>query len=232
MKQKTNWGKYAMEFISIFIAVIAAFALNNWGENSRDHKAATKILTEIGNGLQKDLDDININMYGHEQGIKACKYWRRILDQEEVDYDSLFRYYIGVTRDFFILQNNSGYETLKSKGLELLENDSLRFDIISLYEYDYKALKIMEEEYHAMQFEENYFKDFNAIIAPHLQFNKRGEVVGIDTPIEIDADEKKLLLSYLRKIQFDRAFILRSYKETKQKVQDIAERIAQEIEGG
>ncbi|MEZ4957419.1 MAG: hypothetical protein R2825_27930 [Saprospiraceae bacterium] len=51
--QKRNWKKYAMEFVSIFIAVISAFALNNWNDNRRDEQAAAKILTEISNGLQR-----------------------------------------------------------------------------------------------------------------------------------------------------------------------------------
>ncbi|MCC7526191.1 MAG: hypothetical protein IT250_15280 [Chitinophagaceae bacterium] len=33
-----NWGKYAFEFLSIFIAVVSAFALENWGQERRDRK--------------------------------------------------------------------------------------------------------------------------------------------------------------------------------------------------
>lgn len=218
-----------MEFLSIFIAVISAFALSNWNDNRRDNQSATKILTEISNGLQKDLEDIKINTGGHEQGLNSCKYWRKILDNKSFSADSLRQYYFSLTRDFFSAQNNSGYETLKSKGLELIENDSLRYEIISLYEYDYESLKTMEEKYYEMQFQENYFKDFNRIIAPNFIFDDKGDIVRIKTPLKITAAEKKILLTYLWKIQVNRKFILRYYGDMDQKIQDIAERIEKEI---
>lgn len=49
--KKANWEKIGFEFLSIFIAVTSAFALNNWNENRRDDNAANKILAEISNGL-------------------------------------------------------------------------------------------------------------------------------------------------------------------------------------
>ncbi|MFK7748164.1 MAG: hypothetical protein AB8B65_07230 [Kordia sp.] len=36
-----NWKKYTFEFLSIFIAVISAFALNNWNENRNNRNAET-----------------------------------------------------------------------------------------------------------------------------------------------------------------------------------------------
>ena len=52
MKRKRTYKlvKYTFEFLSIFIAVISAFALNNWNDNRRDRLAENKILTEIYNG--------------------------------------------------------------------------------------------------------------------------------------------------------------------------------------
>lgn len=231
MKQKWNWRNYAMEFISIFIAVISAFALTNWNENRREEEAATKILIEISNGLQKDLEDIRINVYGHKEGVKACQFWRKVLSNEEVNYDSLNQHYLNLTRDFFSAQNNSGYETLKSRGLELLENDSLRFDIISLYEYDYESLKMMEENYYEMQFQENYFKEFNDIIAPNFEFDSLGNMASIQQPLNINPKEIKLILTYLWKIQVNRNFILRYYSSMEEKIKSIDQRIEIEIRG-
>ncbi len=232
MKRKGNWKKYTMEFISIFIAVVSAFALNNWNDNRRDQQAATKILTEISNGLQKDLDDIKINMGGHREGINACKYWRRVINNQAFSMDSLGRYYIGLTRDFFSAQNNSGYETLKSKGLELLQNDALRFDIISLYEYDYESLKTLEENYAEMQFHDSYFKDFNDKLAPNFEFDSNGDIIRINQPVAISKTDKKILLTYLWKIQFNRSFILRYYASMEQKILGISQRIEKEIKDG
>jgi hypothetical protein len=47
-----NWKQYGFEFLSIFIAVIAAFALNSWGDERRDRLAEQKILLEIHRGSE------------------------------------------------------------------------------------------------------------------------------------------------------------------------------------
>jgi len=77
-----KWRKYSFEFISIFTAVILAFALNNWNDNRRNNNAENKILTEIYNGLNKDLEDFKRNELGHKSGIKAIAYFKNILSKK------------------------------------------------------------------------------------------------------------------------------------------------------
>lgn len=229
-KSNQNLKKYAIEFLSIFIAVVSAFALNNWNDNRRDNNAETKILTEILNGLEKDLVDVKVNEAGHNQGLAACKYWRDIITDQPVNVDSLRQYYLNLTRDFVSIQNTSGYETLKSKGLELIKNDSLRSMIISLYEYDYKTLMKLEEEYNELQFQENYFYEINKLIAPHFIFNSMGNISGIEQPLKINKSERNILLSYLWKIQLNRRFILLSYSEVEGKINKISTAIKKELD--
>lgn len=229
-KKKRNWKKYAIEFLSIFIAVISAFALNNWNDNRRDNKAESKILSEILNGLHKDIEDVKVNVGGHEKGLKACEFWRRIFTDTESNPDSLQIYYRFLTRDFISNQNTSGYETLKSKGLELIRNDSLRSKIISLYEYDYKTLMKLEESYNELQFQENYFHEINRIIAPKFEYNLKGEVSGIELPFNLNKSERNILLSYLWKIQNNREFILKAYSEVENKINHLSIEIEKELE--
>ena len=224
-----NWKKYAVEFISIFIAVISAFALNNWNENRRDARAETKILIEIRNGLEKDINDVKENMTGHEQGVNACTYFRRVLREEETNVDTVRNYYYLLTRDFISIQNTSGYETLKSKGLELVQDDSLRTSIISLYEYDYNTLKKLEEEYHELQFQANYFQDINQFVAPHLEFDALGDITNLNLPLKLSQEEKQIFLSYLSKIEFNRRWILVYYEELKQKITQLRQEIEAEL---
>lgn len=227
--KKTNWKKLGFEFLSIFIAVISAFALNNWNENRRDSEAANKILAEISNGLEKDIEDVRVNKKGHEAGILACKFWRQIFERQEVGLDSLPMHYSNLTRDYISIQNISGYESLKSKGLELIEDDSLRFEIITLYEYDYSILKKFEEEYNEMQYQESYFEEINKKIAPNFEFDQKGDIIGIKLPLIINEAEKNILLSYLWKIQGNRNFILRFYSKTEEKLIQLRKKIKKNL---
>jgi len=226
---KKKWKKYAFEFLSIFIALISAFALNNWNDNRKDSLAESKILLEISNGLEKDKIDIEGNIIGHEMGIKSCAFWKKIFNNKRPNIDTLGQHYFILTRDFISIQNVSGYQTLKSKGFELIKNDSLRTAIISLYEYDYQVLRKLEEEYHEHQFQKNYFSEINKIIAPYFEFDSKGDISGIELPIHITESEKKILLSYLWKIEFNRKTILTSYNQTKENITELNKKIEIEL---
>ena len=223
--KKMNWKKYGFEFLSIFIAVIAAFSLNNWNESRRDNRIENKILVEILHGLDKDINDVRENKGGHKAGIVACKYWRHLVNNQKVNLDSLVRYYYSLTRDYISIQNISGYESLKSKGLELIRDDSLRFEIITLYEYDYNVLKKLEEEYQEMQYYKNYFPEINQRVAPSFIFDKKGKIASIKLPLQISTAEKNILLSYLEKIEFNRNFILKSYAQLEKKIIKLSTKI-------
>ncbi len=226
---KRNWKKYPFEFFSIFIAVISAFALNNWNDNRRDALSENKILTEIANGLEKDLADINENVMGHEIGIAACQYFRNVISGNTTNADSSIIYYFHLTRDYITIQNIAGYETLKSKGLELLKNDSLRLRIIALYEYDYNTLRKFDEEYAEMQFHVSYFQEINNAMAPGFTFDENGQITGLDLPLQLSETQKNELLIYLWKIQTNRTFILYYYREIQQKVEEVRQQIIREI---
>ena len=225
-----NWKKNGFEFLSIFIAVISAFALNNWNENRRDALSENKILTEISNGLEKDLDDIKLNVGGHEDGIIACNYFREAFAGKDIRPDSLMFHYFNLTRDFISIQNIAGYETLKSKGLELIKNDSLRLQLITLYEYDYNTLRKFEEEYSEMQFQESYFKEINEVLAPHFTTDENGIITGIDLPLKIQENIRKKMLLYLWKIQSNRVFILHYYSQIEKSINEVRAHIKEEVE--
>lgn len=224
-----NWKEYTFEFFSIFIAVVTAFALNNWNDNRKADQSENKILIEISNGLEKDIEDIRQNKLGHRNGIYACNYFRNILAGNKVNSDSLMIYYRALTRDFISIQNTAGYETLKSRGLELLKNDALRLEIITMYEYNYNILRKLEEEYSEMQFQENYFVEINKSLAPNFQFDNNKKITGINLPLKISLDEEKIILLYLFKIQMNRDYILEFYSEVEKKVTEVQKQILIEI---
>ena len=229
MRKTKNWSKFLIEFISVFIAVVFAFALNNWNDNRKDNLAERKILREISNGLKKDLDDIELNIKGHKEGIRACKYWRKIINNNKFSKDSLLTYYLSLTRDFVSSQNKAGYASLKSKGLELIKNDSLRLEIISLYEYDYETLLKLEETYGEMQFQNNYFKELNNIISPYFIFDEFGNINNIKLPINLNNINKNIFLSYLWKIEINRNFILYYYSQIEKKIKTLISNIKMEL---
>lgn len=229
MEKKRNWRSYFIEFLSVFIAVIAAFALNKWNDNRRDDRAEEKILREISNGLKADLEDIALNKNAHEQGINACLFFKDIINQKEVSQDSVGKHYFLLTSDNTSIFNNSGYEALKSKGLEIIKNDTIRSQIIALYEKDYQILYKFEETFPATQLFDNYFEPFNEILAENFILDASGSLIQIELPLKHSKKEKNLLLSYLWRIQISRVVRLREYDNTEIKIKTLLEAIHKEL---
>ena len=226
---KRSWRSYAFEFLSIFVAVISAFALNNWNENRKERHAESKILSEILHGLDQDLMDVNLNIAGHEDGLNGCQFWTNLLLNKPQEMDSLQHFYMGFTRDYISLFNTSGFETLKSRGFEIIQNDSLRSKVITLYEFHYQLLSKLEEDYSEMQFSASYFESINEYIAPNFQFDENAMIIGIDLPFKMSDDQRSLLLSYLWKIRVNRRFILHYYQDVKKKITALQKDIESEL---
>jgi hypothetical protein len=101
--------KYVFEFLSVFFAIVFAFLLDSWNENKKERLAEKTILTEIYNGLERDSIDLDNDEKSIKYNIKAADYFRKIVDNVEVDNDSLATYYFYLTRDFLTIHNTSGY---------------------------------------------------------------------------------------------------------------------------
>ncbi|WP_396637519.1 hypothetical protein [Maribacter sp. R77961] len=195
-----KWRKYLFEFLSIFLAVTLAFLLDRWNDKRKDEIAENRILTEIYKGLERDSLDIVNDKYYYKVALRGTKYFNRLFDGEIVEKDSLLKFYFFLTRESVVVQNKSGYESLKSKGLETIKNDSLRSAIISLYEVNYDLNRKFNEEYDEYKFMSNYFHPINNAIAPNFEYDAIGNIIGIKLPLQVEEKKRFLLKSYLWKI--------------------------------
>ena len=215
--KENKFSKYLLyaigEIVLVVIGILIAVQINNWNENRKENNIENKILAEISNGLNEDLIDIRANMSGHTAGLQACKYYRKIFTNKKVQPDSINYYFSYLTRGYISIQNRSGYESLKSRGLELIKEDSLRSDIIKLYEQDYPFIMKLEEQDPEGNFYYNYFKEINNHISSNLIFNSYGEIESIELPLNVSETEQKKILSYLWKMKDDRTVILNIYSQ-------------------
>ena len=88
-----SWKKYVFETLSIFIAVISAFSLNNWNQHRRDKDAEIGILKEVRNSIKNDLLTLKTNKEGYIFSRKSCSYIRDLIENKPVNQDSIsFKY--------------------------------------------------------------------------------------------------------------------------------------------
>lgn len=228
--KKIKLSKYFFEFSSIFFAVIAAFTLNNWNDNRKDSRAEEKLLIEIKSGLELDLNDFRLNKRGHNRGLISCDYFKQILAETPVRQDSIkYRYYY-LTGDNIPIMSTSGYESLKSKGFEIIKNDSIRSQITTIYENDYQILKKYEENTPMYQSFQNYFFPIDNMLAEYFVYNEEGSLSRIRTPLQLSLKDENLFLSYLFRIRASRNAKLNEYSRIEEKVKKLLDEIEQELE--
>lgn len=236
-KISIDWSKYILEFLSIFIGVSLAFALNKWNEDNKIIHSENKTLIEIKNGLKIDLIDLKLNKIGHQEGIKSINYFRTYffdsmseISSEKPDSYSLNKAYIQLFRDYIAIQNTSAYESLKSKGFEVISNDSLRLEIIDLYDFNYPIIQKLEEQYAEMQFHQSYFSTVNSILAKNYVFDEMGNLIQIKVDENITLSERNQILYILYKIEMNRMYLLKYYKEVETEISELIKFIENELE--
>ena len=231
-KISTVFKKYFSEFALIFISVILAFALTEWSSNQGEKISQKTILSEIKNGLHSDLKDLTSNVQNHKFSIKGVKFFRNWTQEKEISKDSLAFYYYGLFRNYTPIINKTGYESLKSIGLKTISNDSLRFKIISLYDYHYKIIEKLEDSHAEMQDFQNYFKPTNDIIHSNFIFDEKGNITNIKPSSNISENDKKALLSYFWRMEINKKFKVMRYNQVIEKLKELEKNIETETKNG
>jgi hypothetical protein len=226
----SKWRTHAFEFLTVFTGVTLAFVLNTWNENRKDQYSETKILTEIRNGLKKDTSDIHGNMGGHLRGKEAVNYFRALINRQPVTDSLAEQQFTTLLRSFVIIQNKSGYESLKSKGLETITNDSLRMDIISIYDYYFQIVEKLEEQYAEGQFFSAYFHEISTMLAPYMIYDQEGHLIGFKQPVNLSDIERNRMNTFLLTIERNRQFTLDIYAGVKVQAAQLIVKINQELE--
>jgi len=157
----SKYLKYAIgEIVLVVIGILIALQINNWNENRKLAKTELKVLHEIQSNLKQSLWSIN-------QGLTSSKLeetgFRALLEHIEAkkpykpELDTIFFKIPYWYTPFFTY---AAYESLKLKGADLIQNDSLRISIIALHE---QILHYLKDDYDAME-----WRDSEAIVMPYF----------------------------------------------------------------
>ena len=161
----SKYFKYAIgEIILVVIGILIALQINNWNENRKDRAVELKILKSIKNDLEQDIVNINDMIFFDKRCIANNKDLIEILDDKSSTYhermDSLF----GMINRYGVFYSQKiGYESLKSRGLELIQSDSLKADIVSLYDNHYGLV------YETLDIKKQFYLSSNQIFLKELK---------------------------------------------------------------
>lgn len=139
-----KYFKYAIgEIILVVIGILIAFSINNWNESRKQRQKEIINLLEIKKGLESDLNTEFIpGISAYTSMEKAANNLRGFYNNTEtISNDSLTKNFrIALGNEWNFIFNISPFENLKSIGIDIISNDSIRSKISSLYSDEYPEL--------------------------------------------------------------------------------------------
>lgn len=150
LMEKNKTGKYLKyaigEIVLVVIGILIALQINNWNELNKERANEKIILNEIRDNLKFDLKDFESNIANLQNKAISSKSILKILESNS-DYNDSIGYFFFYLKTYPHFSNKSnGYNLLQSKGLDIIQNDSIRKSITDLYEDRYQYLKTYEKE--------------------------------------------------------------------------------------
>ena len=122
------------EILLVVIGILIALQINNWNDEQKLKAKEIKIYTEIRHELAAAILDIKNDLQDHRRNqLSNTVVINTILQKTE--YSDTLLYHLALTTDWEQLTlTTSGFESLKSIGFDILENDSIRRAITDLYQ--------------------------------------------------------------------------------------------------
>lgn len=135
---KEKWPEYLLEILVLVIGIYGAFAVESWGENKERSEVEIEILKGCRTELQSDLKDIELNILQLIQSQKSINILIHALESNQPYHDSLAYHFNYMFLPMHFVHSTSTFETLRSKGLDIVSNDTLRSQLINLYDSQYE----------------------------------------------------------------------------------------------
>jgi len=130
--------RYAIgEIVLVVIGILIALQINNWHNNNVEKRVEKEILNEILVNLETDIENIEIKKKENDLYFKHNQLVLDHLKNKTPLTDSLKHYYSYLYGFGNFQPMTVAYEDLKSRGLNIIKNKTLRKKIAELYDYQY-----------------------------------------------------------------------------------------------
>lgn len=134
------------EILLVVIGILIALQINNMNEERKKLAKSHDVLFEIKENLQFNNSRFMAEIEEEKNVIKSIDIVLESINKYKVYNDSLDFHFINTTYWPTASRKSSGYETLKSHGVELIKSTTLRQAIIDLYEKTYNDISDISKE--------------------------------------------------------------------------------------
>lgn len=223
-KGKTvKYFKYAIgEIILVVIGILIALQINNWNENRKLHVEELNLLIEVKSNLEVTLNNFRDDTLFNAQNIFQLRKIEHYIAKDlpyNTELDSAFGLF-GQWKSPYPI--TTAYTTLKTKGLDLISNTTLRNKIVNMYEFEFVVLS---NDYDKGEW--GNLNNFNIFLNKHIR-----SVNSMQSARPNDFENLKNHVEFsniLSKIIFQREFGLKCYKTIMISIADLIDSLDKEI---
>ena len=137
-----QYARYAIgEIVLVVVGILIALQINTWNEERKNKSLEYLILTELKKNIDFDLKEMDTLKIKLNRGIRSNQYVSNSLSSDRPYHDSL-NVHFGRAMVYFDMSFHKGiYETIKSSGSHLINDETLRFEINNYYDYSIRDME-------------------------------------------------------------------------------------------
>ncbi|WP_372946176.1 DUF6090 family protein [Muriicola sp.] len=220
------------EIVLVVIGILIALQINTWNEERKFQQQQYGLLRDLGADLNANLKELEIGRETNRSFLEEYRSLYRAIHEDQPPsplIDSLCRHLPNWHSPFF---TRTAYESLKNKGLEIIQNDSLKQHIVALFE---KEFVFLSEDYDRTEWEfASHIK--TQLLNKYLQYEERSyhskiDLVAFDLrPVDFEsmkADQR--FVNMLSELILYRARGVFQYTQTIDLLKNILEEIETEL---
>ena len=167
----TKYLFYAVgEILLVVMGILLALQINTWNEERKFRQQQYGLLKDLAADLKANLKELESGREANRLFLDEYRSLSRAIREDQPSsptIDSLCTHLPNWHSPFF---TRTAYESLKNKGLEIVENDSLKQQIVALFE---KEFVYLSEDYDRTEWE--FASNIKTeLLNKYLQFEQRG----------------------------------------------------------
>ena len=143
-----NYSRYAIgEIVLVVVGILIALQVNTWNEDRVARNKEREVLEDLLKELKHDLLDAIWMREINDQSLRSMSIIRQCLEEDLPYHDSLKFHFSLTTFIVYPQINGSVFEAIKSDGLDLISNKSLRDSIVVTYGFQKEWIADQKKQY-------------------------------------------------------------------------------------
>ena len=144
LMEKNKTGKYLKyavgEIVLVVVGILIALSINNWNEQRKNRVTEQKILIAMQDDLLVNINRLNRDILLEQRTINQATKIINHLDERKAYNPSLDVIFAEAIYSPDIVISTSSYQSLKFKGIDIIQSESLQKNIVNLFEVVYSNL--------------------------------------------------------------------------------------------